>query len=458
MAVERDGAVGVGGVGGGSLTEDRAEGGAGGAGSKVLPAKRRLVTLDALRGFAILGILAPNIVAFSWPMAAMTDPSVIGRGWWSGFGHAVTATVFLGKFMFLFAMLFGAGVVLFDRKTAPKGGEYCGGCGYDRSGLPHGTVCPECGSALTFQRRPRLSDGAWLWHRRCAVLLGFGLVHAYLFWYGDILTYYAIAGLTLLWWVRKLPAALQVLGGLGLYVFGALLLLGMTAAGLWAVSEGQIGASDMMGGDPAEEIAAYLGSWWDSTRFRFLQTLAFQLSLGFVFMPALWGIMVLGMGLTKMGILTGERSMRFHASLGAVLVVVGGVLTAGVYAAVSDATEHAGFLWQGISQLVGVPLALGYSQVIVAMAKWDAARAPVEALARVGRMALSNYLLQTLVMTTLMYGYGFGLFAKVGYPGLFGLMLAMWIANFAFSALWLRRFRYGPAEWVWRTLTYLGRV
>lgn len=393
------------------------------------PAQQRLVTLDALRGFAILGIFVPNIVAFSWPMAAATDPSVIGPGWWNGFGHTVTATVFLGKFMFLFAMMFGAGVVLFDRKTTPRDG-----------------------------RRARLGDGAGLWYRRCAVLLGFGLVHAYLFWYGDILTWYAIAGLTLVWWVRKLPAAVQVWGGLGLYVLGALLLLGVTALGLWAVSAGKVSEAEVMGGDPALETAAYLGSWADAARFRFWQTLMMHLFLGPVFLPAIWGIMVLGMGLTKMGVLTGERSLRFHAWLGVVLVVVGGALTAGVYTAVTGAAEHPGFLWQGMAQLVGVPLAVGYSQFVVAVAKWDAARVPVEALARVGRMALSNYLLQTLVMTTLMYGYGFGLFAKVGYPGLFGLMLAVWIANFAFSALWLRWCSYGPAEWVWRKLTYLGRV
>src|SRR5690606_21935677 len=105
----------------------------------------------------------PNIVSFSWPMSAMTNPGVIGPGRWNQWGHDLTATAFLGKFMFLFALMFGAGVVLFDRKTTPRGGAFCAGCGYDRAGLPDGGACPECGSYLTQARRPKLTDGAWLW-------------------------------------------------------------------------------------------------------------------------------------------------------------------------------------------------------------------------------------------------------------------------------------------------------
>lgn len=391
------------------------------------PAKQRLTTLDALRGVAVLGILVPNIVAFTWPMAARADPSVIGPGWWNRFGHDLTATVFLGKFMFLFALMFGAGVVLFDRKTAPSDG-----------------------------RRPRLTDGAWLWHRRCFVLLVFGMVHAYFFWYGDILTFYALAGLTLLWWIRKLPAHALLWGGLGLYLIGALLLLGLTALGVAMASEGDAQADQLMGASPQAEIKAYLGSWWDAFRFRFFQTLMLQAFAGVLFMPAVYGIMAMGMGLTRLGILTGERSLRFHAVLGMVLTAVGGVMTFGVYAGVRALTEHHAVLWQGIAQLVGVPLALGYAQIVVALARLPAFAGPTRALANVGRMALTNYLLHTLVCTTLMYGYGFGLFASVGYPALFGLVVALWIANLAFSALWLRFFAYGPMEWLWRQATYLG--
>jgi uncharacterized protein len=369
----------------------------------------------------------PNIVTFAWPMAAMTDPSVIGPAPANRVFHDLTATVFFGKFMFLFAMMFGAGVVLFDRKTTPRNG-----------------------------RKPRLTDGAALWHRRCAALLLFGLLHAYLFWYGDILTWYAIAGLTLLWWVRKLPAAVQILAGLGLYLFGALILAALTALGLWAISRGEITPAEMSGGDPAEEVAAYLGTWADAFGFRFFQTIKMHLLYGPMYLPAIWGMMILGMGLTRTGVLTGERHTRFHATLGLTLVAVGGLLTAACYHWVHELSDHPGLAWQGIAQLVGVPLAIGYSQIVVALARTRVMAPVTRAFADVGRMALTNYLSHTLLCTTIMYGYGLGHFAGVPYPELFGIVLAVWAFNFVFSALWLRFFAYGPAEWLWRQATYLG--
>ncbi len=360
-------------------------------------------------------------------MGAMTDPSVIGASRWNRFGHDLTAVLFQGKFMFLFALMFGAGVVMFDRKTTPRGGA-----------------------------RARLTDGAWLWHRRCFVLLGFGLLHAYLFWYGDILTWYAIAGLTLLWWVRRLPAHVQVWGGLGLFALGTLPLLALTLLGLWAESRGEVTKSDLIGSDAAEEIRAYLGSWADAARFRFFQTILMHLLFGPLFLPALWGIMIAGMGLTRLGVLTGERSLRFHATLGLVLTVTGLAVTLAVYAALRSSTELSGFVWQSTAQLVGMPLALGYAQLVVAAARLPAMAGVTRALANVGRMALTNYLLHTLICTSVMYGYGLGRYASVEYPALFGLVGAVWGVNLVFSTLWLRHFAYGPMEWLWRQATYLG--
>jgi Predicted membrane protein len=108
-----------------------------------------------------------------------------------------------------------------------------------------------------------------------------------------------------------------------------------------------------------------------------------------------------------------------------------------------------------VAQLCGIPTSLGYAAALIWCVKAGVLRPVLAALEAVGRMALSNYFLQTILCTTLFYGYGFGLFAKVGYPALFGVAAAVWAVNIAFSLLWLRVFRFGPAEWLWRTLTYL---
>ncbi len=391
------------------------------------PAGERLITLDALRGFAILGILLPNIFTFAWPSAAMMDASVMGDSWWNTLAFDLNATAFWGKFMFNFAMLFGAGVVLFDRKTTPV------------------------------DRRPRVSDGWALWYRRCAALLVLGLAHAYLFWFGDILFWYAISGLTLVWWVRKWRASVQIPVGIGLFLFGSMLMAGLMFASVWAAEAGKIPASDLV--PPADpEIEAYLGSWLDAFRQRGITTFFFHLIFVPLFTPAVWGMMMLGMGLTKTGVLTGERSTRFHAALCVSMLLLGCVTTVPLYLYVRglELGVPNGFIWQAVSQTAGVPLAIGYSQLIVLACRANFLRVPIRGLANVGRMALTNYLSQTLICTTLFYGYGLGYFASVPFPQLFGVIVAVWIFNFAFSTLWLRYFKFGPFEWLWRQMTYLG--
>lgn len=421
------------------------------------PAGERLITLDALRGFAILGILLPNIFTFAWPSAAMMDASVMGDSWWNQFAHDLNATAFLGKFMFNFAMLFGAGVVLFDRKTAPRGGIYCFDCRYDLQGLSNQLPCPECGSRKRVGKLPKVTDGWALWYRRCAALLVLGLIHGYFFWYGDILFYYAASGLTLVWWVRKWPASVQIPVGIAMFLFGSMLVATVMYLGILAVGKDQIPATDLVP-PPGPEIEAYLGTWLDALRARAPATFVFQVFMLILFMPGFWGMMMLGMGLTKAGVLTGERTTRFHALLCVAMLLLGTATTLPLYLHVRglELDVPNGFVWQTMAQTVGIPLAIGYSQLIVLACRAWFLRVPVRGLANVGRMALTNYFSHTLICTTLFYGYGFGYFASVPFPHLFGVIVAIWIFNFAFSALWLRHFRFGPFEWLWRQMTYLG--
>jgi len=392
----------------------------------------RYSSIDTLRGFALLGILVPNIVSFAWPSSAYTDPSVISDAPANMTAYKITSIFFLGKFMFLFALLFGSGVVMYARKfdTADEDGAYHTG----------------------------LATGAGLWYWRCAWLLIFGLVHAYFFWYGDILTYYAISGLTLLWWIRRLSPSLQLVGGFTLYLVATLVMTLMMISEIHGIDAG-LTAIETTSLDPGIELAGYAGGWLDAFHARLPISLYMTFIAGPFMIPALWGIMAMGIALARTGILTGERSIRFYLVVGVVGLGVGLPGTVLAFDFTRRAFETApGHAWETLAQVVGIPISIGYGALIIALSKWRPARFVSGALAAVGRMALTNYFLHTLLCTTFFYGYGLGYFASIEFPGLWLVALGVWSFNIIFSVLWLRFFTMGPFEWLWRCLSYRKRM
>lgn len=416
---------------------------------------QRFGSIDTLRGFALLGILLPNIVAFAWPMMAMTDYTVIGDSPANSLGHTITSTAFLGKFMFLFAMLFGSGVIMYARKfDAGSDKPRCRQCRYSLEGLSENALCPECGGDERIQFLPKLRTGASLWYIRCAWLLLFGMMHAYLLWFGDILAFYAVTGLCVLWWIRRFKPKTLFFGGLILYFVGSIVTVGFSAFGYWAFYAGHIDVNELSS-DPSGEIAGYAGTYFDAFRTRIFTVMFIEFMFIPLMLPALTGIMAMGMGLTRIGILTGEKSLGFYVKSAIILLGVGIPLTGFAYVASENTFDLVpGFIWQAIAQPVGVPLALGYAALIIAISKWAPANIICIPLAAVGRMALTNYFLQTILCTTFFYGYGLGNFATIQYPQLFLVILSVWAINFTFSILWLKFFTMGPFEWFWRVLTY----
>lgn len=388
-------------------------------------AGERLKSLDVLRGFALMGILVPNIVVFGWPSAAMKDPSVIGAGSANELSFTITSLVFTSKFRFLFAMLFGAGVIVYARK-------------YDDA--DHAT---------------KLSHGAKLWYKRCAILLGFGLLHAYGLWFGDILTWYALAGLTILWWVRRVPMKYLLLISGSLLTLSMLITLGLYLLQTIAMSQGHMSESQSMFGDPKREIELMRGSWFDGFTVRAPMALMMHFIFVPLMMPNLLGIMTLGMALCRSGVLAGKNSNRWYLITGAIALAIGATLTALWWIWTQSAEEafirsiRVSFVW-----MPGIPLGLGYGMFVIAMSKTRAMNIISTPLAAVGRMALTNYFLHTLLCTTFFYGYGFGYFASIEYPQLWIVIGAVWIVNIVFSLTWLRFFRFGPFEWIWRCMTY----
>lgn len=384
----------------------------------------RSKTLDAIRGFALLGILGPNLLTFAWPFASATDPSVMGGGTANEVGQIINILFFQGKMMFLFAMLFGAGVLMFARKFRRD----------DATERPGGTS---------------------LWYTRCSWLLLIGLFHGVLFWYGDILVWYAIAGLGLVWWARNWSPAKLIAIAIPLFAAGVILLAGFTALGIWAVESGNA-PPDALVGDPEAEIVAYTGTYLQAFQARIITLLFMWLVMGPLFVPAITGIMLFGMAMLKTGFLNGRWSLRSYSIMAALGLPLGLGSTAGVMALFTQTMpDYAGTLMMTFAQTLGIGTSLAYASLIAICVAKAWLEPITNALAAVGRFALSNYLLQTIICTFVFYGWGLGQFARVEYPWLFIFMAGVWAINISFSLLWKRWFRFGPAEWVWRSLTYL---
>jgi uncharacterized protein len=412
-------------------------------------APERLAAVDVLRGVALLGILVMNIYAFALPSAAYFNPLV-----WGGDRGAdiwtwiVTHLLFDQKMMTIFSMLFGAGLVLLDQRSAARGAKLGG-----------------------------------VYYRRVLVLLAFGLLHAYLLWYGDILYNYAVCGLLLYLFRRVRPRWLIAVGA-GLIVAAA---LSYTAMGgfftLARQSAGEAAAARAAGRTPTEfqqemektwpeieaefnpspaelqrQIQVHRGPWSGIFVDRLKLVLQIQIFMTLMYLTwRLGGIMLVGMALMKLDVFSARRYPAFYRRLMLVGYGLGFPLVGlgmwDLFRTRFDFVHE--FLVGGHYNEVGSLLvALGHVGLIMRLYQagvWSALQAR---LAAVGRMALTNYLAQTVIATTIFYGYGFGLFGAVTRFPLMGFVVAIWAVQLWYSPLWLKHFRFGPAEWLWRWLTY----
>ncbi|MFU8868716.1 DUF418 domain-containing protein [Natronococcus sp.] len=382
----------------------------------------RIVALDALRGFALLGILIINIRIFAMPEATLSNPTAYGdfsgSNYWAWFAGHVLAEQ---KFITLFTILFGGGVVLFTRNA-------------ERRGDP-------------------VSE---LYTRRFGWLVAIGLAHAYLLWYGDILVAYGLCAFGVVV-IRDLPARTLAVAGVGLVaipslteIAGALTMDPAAIAGTWQPPESALRA----------EIETYRGGWVEQLEHRVPTSFERQ-TVGFLGYTA-WrvaGAMLLGMALFKWGVLTNERSSRFYRRLIAVGAVGGlaAILVGVWYIEANDWAPGAALFWRQFNYWGSFLLAGAYLGAVMLYCRWRPTGILTRALAAVGRTAFTNYLLQTVLATSIFYGHGLGLFGQLSRVELLGVVAAIWVVQILLSVLWLHYFRFGPIEWLWRTLTYRSR-
>ncbi|HCB1317484.1 TPA: DUF418 family protein [Klebsiella variicola subsp. variicola] len=370
----------------------------------------RNVTLDFVRGVAILGILLLNISAFGLPKAAYLNPAWSGSASLSdAWTWALLDLLARVKFLTLFALLFGAGLQLL---------------------LPRGK--------------------RWI-QSRLTLLALLGFIHGLFFWDGDILLAYALVGLVSWRMVREAHHVKSLFNtGVVLYLTGiaVLVLLGMisgTAANRsWAPDAANLQYEQywkLHGGMEAVSNRADMLS--DNL-----------LALGAQYGWQLAGMMLMGAALMRSGWLKGQFSLRHYRRTGALLVAVGmAVNLPAIFAQWYLAWDYrwCAFLLQAPRELSAPLQAIGYAAL--AWGYWPqlCRFRLVGAIACVGRMALTNYLLQTLICTTLFYHLG--LFMRFDRLQLLAFVPPIWAVNLLVSSLWLRRFRQGPVEWLWRQLT-----
>ncbi|MFQ5512309.1 MAG: DUF418 domain-containing protein [Candidatus Krumholzibacteriia bacterium] len=397
--------------------------------AKPVPASERIASLDVLRGFAVLGILIVNIQSFAMIDAAYFNPSAWGSMEGSnGVVAAMTHILADQKFMTLFAMLFGAGVVLMTARREEKG-----------------------------QPSKRLHQ------RRMTVLLAFGLLHAYGIWHGDILVPYALCGFIVYPFRKRSPKFLIAAGILAIAVASAVSLLSGWSMQYWSAEQlGEFKAEWHPGGDLlSRELSAMRGGLVEQLRHRAPEAFEFQL---FVFLVwGVWragGLMLAGMGLFKLGVLSARRSRRFYATLAALGVGVGLPVTGwGWYRNVQAEwdIEYSFFFGSQYNYWASLVVSLGWLGMVMLVCKSSVLRWAKASLAAAGRMALSNYIGQSVICTAIFYGHGLGYFGRVDRLGQLAIVASVWAVQLAVSPLWLRYYRYGPLEWLWRSLTY-GRA
>lgn len=374
---------------------------------------QRYHVLDFIRGCAILGILLLNIVGFALPSAAYLNPA------WRGdsatdeiWTWAVLDLLAQLKFLTLFALLFGAGLQL----QLPRGGR-------------------------------------WL-SARLTLLALIGLFHAVAMWEGDILLDYAIIGLIVWRMLRDVPSTRSLFHtGALLYLVGCgvLLIFG-------SISDPEPSRSWLPGAADLEyERFWKLAGGWEAVQNRLDHLSSSLMALAAQYGWQLAGLMMMGAALLRCGWLTGEFSLRHYRRCAALLLAVGYVIALSGVA--SKWMLHWSFRWSGFYLQVPRDLAspfisLGYAALILGywpqLARWRL----TSAIQCVGRMALSNYLLQTLICTTLFYR--FDLFMRFDRLQLLAFVPAVWLVNILFSTIWLRFFPQGPLEWLWRRLTQLA--
>lgn len=390
----------------------------------------RIATLDIVRGIAVMGILAMNILAFADVPAAYFNPLAQTVAVRTGdlLTYAANFLLFDGKMRGLFSFLFGASLFLLTEKM--------------RIGLVR---------------------------RRLFWLLVFGGIHFFFIWWGDILVGYALLGFLALAFRNASPRAL---------VIGAVVLITVQFLIMCGVAFSAFSLQEQMASNPSQEtirawinmtrdmgvptdahrasvLALYLGPWIGVVEHQFTEKAAMPLIMTMMFGWETLAYMLLGMAALKTGLLSGAWENRRYRKWAILCLVIALplYLVALRFLFRSEWAVPSTFAWSFAATVPIRPLmVVAFACLIILATRRSGAL--VERIAAAGRAAFSNYLGTSILMTGLFYGWGLGLFGKLGRMELMLVLIGTWALMLLWSKPWLERYCYGPLEWAWRSLTY----
>lgn len=434
-----------------------------------IPAGSRLLAIDVARGFALLGIFLVNIQFFAEPFGSYMRPTPESSDALTIFCFYFVKIFCEGKFYPLFSMLFGMGLALQMQSVMSRGGGFY-----------------------------------FLYTRRLAWLFFMGLTHALLLWYGDILFIYSIAGLVLMLALslRIRPHALLATG-IAIVLLSAIVLGLFTAATTWSQSvqpapaaasvpaevratsesDGASGKSEAevhaqpkepfwrliegfqsgqvtqpdTGVWPETETEAYRqGPWSQSFLFRAMSWGMILIFGLFGFHWHVLGMFLIGAALLKLGLFSpqGER-WQTRLCLVGLLIALPGVAIGAILPGATGNAWYAAAIAIMLQMVCGPLVSLMYLCMFALTVRHGRAAWATGILSNVGRMALTNYLTQTIVSTFVFYHWGFAQFGTWTRPERCAFVIGVYACQCVISVLWMRTFRFGPAEWLWRTMTYL---
>lgn len=420
----------------------------------------RILGIDVARGFALLGILFVNAAFFAMPFGELyTGSKPVSEGWASRVVYWFVGVFCTGKFYPLFSILFGAGLAIIYDSTRQSGRSF-----------------------------------GWIYFRRLVVLAMFGIAHIVLLWYGDILLLYAGVGTAMLLlgraspkvllWVAAITFSISLITSLGFSALSAFGNAGSLAEEIefdMAGEEIESTARPMPeGSSPIEKLGKVLMDWDGSEQFDsrvteleleiqskgpysnaiLLRLFLYAFSLVYYLSITIWVVLpcfCIGAVLTKTGFFRSpENPWRRR------LIVLGFAIGLPISVIADYAYSYSDeFLWSAIymlgTNIAGPLLALAYLSAILVLVERSPQNPIAVAIGNLGKMGLTGYLLESTLMSALMSHWGLAWFGTTTWIQRAGIVIAVYLVILLFANLWMRSFRYGPFEWLWRSLTYLQR-